>query len=192
MRVCHGCAARGRGEGRRDASARETASTGSAMLAAGTASSGIHNSDSNNPFEYREFATVENAVQYLSQPDMALPLSPPTPQVDTNNAAMPASPPTAQNFAAAPAPPLAVAAAPATAPLAAPVTTHSDTSAPPKKKARKRAGSKSAPKSTVASRWEDKFQELFRYKMQHGHCNVSAKSKDADLKKLGEWVRTQR
>lgn len=46
--------------------------------------------------------------------------------------------------------------------------------------------------SGASSRWDERFQELFQYKMQHGNCNVSSKSSDDDIKKLGEWVRTQR
>eukprot|EP00980_Cylindrotheca_fusiformis_P018228 scaffold5916_cov92-Cylindrotheca_fusiformis.AAC.1 len=46
--------------------------------------------------------------------------------------------------------------------------------------------------SSKRSRWEEKFQQLFQYKIEHGHCNPSAKSTDIATRKIGIWVGTQR
>eukprot|EP00980_Cylindrotheca_fusiformis_P015876 scaffold4642_cov112-Cylindrotheca_fusiformis.AAC.1 len=46
--------------------------------------------------------------------------------------------------------------------------------------------------SSKRSRWEEKFQQLFQYKIEHGHCNPSAQSTDIATRKIGIWVGTQR
>lgn len=38
--------------------------------------------------------------------------------------------------------------------------------------------------------WDQHYQELFVFYLQHGHCNVPTKC--ADNKSLGRWVSTQR
>ncbi|KAL3934309.1 MAG: hypothetical protein SGBAC_009947 [Bacillariaceae sp.] len=54
------------------------------------------------------------------------------------------------------------------------------------------AGSEHFSTRNAGAKWNEKFLELFRYKMQFGNCNVSAKANDNPHKALGEWVRIQR
>lgn len=45
---------------------------------------------------------------------------------------------------------------------------------------------------TVHSRWENHFEELKKYKMLFGHCNVSKGIHDKNFKRLADWVKNQR
>ncbi|CAJ1965217.1 unnamed protein product [Cylindrotheca closterium] len=54
------------------------------------------------------------------------------------------------------------------------------------------AGSEHFSTRNAGATWNEKFLELFRYKMQYGNCNVLAKDDDSTHKALGEWVRIQR
>lgn len=44
----------------------------------------------------------------------------------------------------------------------------------------------------AGAKWNENFLRLFRYKMEHGNCNVPTKANDNPHKALGEWVRIQR
>jgi hypothetical protein len=123
------------------------------------------------PFEYQECTDMDSAIDFLSNTHPAL----------------------ATTVEVGPATNIATAAAAAAVPknCTTSIATTATTAAPLAKK-RKSKNSKLSAASASSLRWNERFQELFRYKMQHGHCNVSAKSTDADTKKLGEWVRTQR
>ena len=45
------------------------------------------------------------------------------------------------------------------------------------------------------AKWEEKYQQLVQFQLQHGHCNVSANAKNSnheELKQLAYWVTRQR
>jgi hypothetical protein len=127
------------------------------------------------PFEYQECTDMDSALDFLSKTHPAL----------------------ATTAEVGPSTDIATAAAAATTAASVPkncttsiATTATTTDPFATKRRSKKSKLSAAPASSL--RWNERFQELFRYKMQHGHCNVSAKSTDGDTKKLGEWVRTQR
>jgi hypothetical protein len=122
------------------------------------------------PFEYQECTDMDSAIDFLSKTHPAL----------------------ATTAQVVPATNIATAAAAAVTKNCTTSTATTATTAAPLATKRKSKKSKLSVASTSSLRWNERFQELFRYKMQHGHCNVSAKSTDGDTKKLGEWVRTQR
>ena len=46
---------------------------------------------------------------------------------------------------------------------------------------------------TQSQKWHDNYEELRRYREEHGNCRVKAgKKKDSSYSKLGKWVDHQR
>eukprot|EP00980_Cylindrotheca_fusiformis_P030147 scaffold24460_cov157-Cylindrotheca_fusiformis.AAC.2 len=149
-----------------------------------------------NIFEYRQFTNLKSAAEFLSgaHPSVSLMDQIMVDPGDESNA--PTIPyiinPT--NTAAAD-PPAAVGTTTgnANATIAAMSGYHQPVSAlAPTKQRSKTKRPRVSAAALTAHRWDERFQELFQYKMKHGHCNVSAKSANDDARKLGEWVRTQR